>query len=160
MCAEQYVCGADNLSNMPSGWSATFLTIISGVLVFVIGQLFNEYWLKPIQDYKRLRAQISYSLCYYGNLYMNPIKIQDDVDGKWNEGSQKMRELSAEVRATVELRPFGNIFIPGKKKLSVVAQNIMGISNGFFVIQNHDYITDNENYCKEIYKLLKIQGEK
>lgn len=56
--------------------SETFLTIISGVLVFVLSQFFNDYWLKPIQKYKDLRGRIVYSLVLYANLYMNPIEYK------------------------------------------------------------------------------------
>ena len=133
------------------------LTVISGVLVFVLGQLFNEYFLKPIQEYKQLRAKISYSLTYYADLYMNPIEFNKDIENRWKNGSQKMRELSAEVRATIELRPFGNIFIPKKKKLRKVADSIMGISNGFFTTKNVDRYTQNNEYRNQIYKLLKIK---
>lgn len=138
--------------------SNTFLTVISGVLVFIAGQLFNEYFLRPIQDYKKLRAKISYSLTYYADLYMDPIKYQDDKDKRRANGSVKLRELSAEVRAIIELKPFGNIFIPKKKTLSDVAENLMGLSNGFFSHQdNIDYVEYNKKRRIETYKLLKIK---
>ena len=59
--------------------SNTFLTVISGVLVFLFGQLFNEYCLKPIQKYKNLRAQIACALTYYAMYYSNPLK-NDDIN--------------------------------------------------------------------------------
>ena len=45
--------------------SNTFGTVISGVMVFVICQLFNEYFLRPIHDYKIARKDCSKlnSLC-------------------------------------------------------------------------------------------------
>lgn len=133
------------------------ITVVSGVLVFVICQLFIEYFLKPIQDYKKLRAKISYTLTYYADLYMNPIKSENDKDKFWECGSQNMRELSAEVRSFIELRPFGNIFIPKKKKLVDVAENLMGLSNNFFNNQNTDIYRLNNEYQNQIYKILKIK---
>lgn len=149
LCNAQYAIDDDMLNML--------LTIISGVLVFVVGQLFNEYFLKPIQQYKQLRAKISYSLTYYADLYMNPIEFENDSADRWKDGSQKMRELSAEVRAIMEIRPAGNIFIPNKKKLAKVAENIMGISNGLFISQKIDYCKNNNDFRMEIYKLLKIK---
>ena len=108
----EFMCNScETLSDVVSSMitKETFLTVISGVLIFVIGQLFNEYWLKPIQKYKELRAKISYFLCYYGNLYTNPIKSNEDKTGEWHNGSKKMRELSAEIRSMIELKQFGNI---------------------------------------------------
>lgn len=153
----KHLCETYEKSSIDKDLLNMLLTVISGVLVFVLGQLFNEYFLKPIQEYKQLRAKISYSLTYYADLYMNPIEFNKDIEDQWKNGSKKMRELSAEVRATIELRPFGNVFIPKKKKLKKVADNLMGISNGFFTTKNVDRYIQNNEYRNQIYKLLKIK---
>lgn len=35
------------------------ITVVSGVLVYVFSQLFTEFVLRPIQDYKRLKAKVA-----------------------------------------------------------------------------------------------------
>lgn len=157
---DKLVCSCQSCNTQPTiddDMLNMLFTVISGVLVFVVGQLFNEYFLKPIQQYKQLRAKISYSLTYYANLYMNPVSNDNYNSDDWKIGSQKMRELSAEVRAIIEIRPIGNIFIPKKKKLAKVAENIMGISNGFFATQKIDYCKNNNSLRIEIYELLRIK---
>ena len=154
----KHLCKICQQSAIDENWVNILLTVISGVLVFILGQLFIEYFLKPIQEYKQLRAKISYSLTYYADLYMNPIESNKDIEKRWDNGSQKMRELSAEVRSTIELRPFGNIFIPKKKKLVKVAENLMGISYGFFITQGLNKEKLNNEYRNQIYKLLNIKG--
>ena len=146
----------DFLKNLVT--SNTFLTIISGVLVFAISQLFNEYWLRPIQRYKELRAKISYSLTLYANLYMNPVKHDllhetKDIDIASNE----IRMLAAEVDSSIELRPWGNIFIARKKVLATVSKNLIGLSNNLYSPHPDIAAALNEKRCKEIYKLLKIR---
>ena len=139
--------------------SNTFLTVISGVLVFVISQLFNEYWLRPIQNYKELRAKISYSLTLYANLYMNPVKRELLYETKERDvASNELRMLAAEVDSAVELRPWGNIFIARKKVLKELSKNLIGLSNSLYSPHPDIAIEHNEKRCKEIYRLLKIKN--
>lgn len=139
--------------------SNTFLTVISGVLVFIAGQLFNEYFLKPIQDYKKLRAKIAYALTLYAYLYMNPIKFREKID-EIEEASYELRKLAAEVDATIELKPFANIFIPKIKILTKVSKNLIGLSNGFYTTNIEHTLQTNEVNRKEIYVFLKMKSYK
>ena len=137
---------------------STFLTVVSGVLVFVLGQLFNEYFLKPIQNYKEIKSKIAYNLTFYANLYMNPVE-----NSKKNENietaSQEIRKLGAEVDAISELRPFGNIFIPKKRILKKVSKKMIGLSNNFISENQDRAIEYNENARKTIYEMLKINNQ-
>ena len=135
--------------------SNVFITVISGVLVFVLGQLFNEYFLKPIQDYKQLRAKIAYHLTLYAHFYMNPITI-DQSNEDYQNASYEIRKLAAEVDSIIELKPFANFFIARKKILREVSKNLIGISNGFYSNDSFATIQHNDTCRNNIYKLLKI----
>ena len=41
---------------MPELFVTTICTVISGVLVFILGQLYVEFVLRPIQEYKNIKA--------------------------------------------------------------------------------------------------------
>ena len=110
--------------------SEIFLTVISGVLVFVLGQLFNEYFLKPIQSYKQLRAKIAYNLTLYAHFYMNPLKITQKNED-YSNASYDLRKLAAEVDSMIELKPFGNFFIARKTTLREVSKNLIVILSLF-----------------------------
>lgn len=138
--------------------SSTFLTVISGVLVFVLCQLFDEYWLKPIQQYKELRAKISYSLTLYANLYMNPVEyklinVREEIDN----ASLELRKLAAEVDSIAELKPFGNFFIANKHTLRKVSENLIGLSNSLYSPHPEVAVLQNDSRRKEIYKLLNMK---
>jgi len=138
----------------------TFVTVISGVLIFVISQLFDEYWLKPIHNYKELRAKISYNLTLYANLYMNPEEYQlANVSEERNVASTELRKLAAEVDSMIELRPLGNVFIARKRVLSEVSRNLFGLSNSIYSPHTDVVVEHNEKRCKEIYGLLKIKNK-
>ena len=138
----------------------TFCTVISGVLVFVGSQLVNEYWLKPIQKYKALRAKISYSLTLYANLYMNPVEYKlanerEEIDVASNE----LRQLAAEVDAMIELKPKFGFLIASKKVLDGVSNNLIGLSNNLYSPHPDIAIEHNEERCREIYRLLKMKNK-
>ena len=135
--------------------SEIFLTVISGVLVFVLGQLFNEYFLKPIQAYKQLRAKIAYNLTLYAHFYMNPIKITQKNED-YSNASYDLRKLAAEADSMIELKPLGNFFIAPKKTLCEVSKNLIGISNGFYSDNCATTIENNGTYRNNIYTLLRI----
>ena len=137
----------------------TFLTVVSGSLVFVIGQLFNEYWLKPIQKYKEIRAKIAYELVLYANLYMNPERYEN-ANEKADIASEKIRQLAAEVDAMIELKPKFNFFIARKGVLTEVSKNLIGLSNGFYSHGTHNTVSMNDKARSEIYHLLKLESHK
>lgn len=139
---------SDDLFNM-------LLTVVSGVLVFILGQFFNEYFLKPIQEYKKLRAKVSYCLIYYANLYMNPINVKNE---EYDKGSEEIRKLASEVNAMIEIRPKGNFFIPKSKVLSVVSRDLIGISNNFYSIHFQEDVVENQKRREDIYLKLRIKG--
>lgn len=155
-CDEIYVSVAEKGFGIGSDLVSMILTVLSGVLVFILGQLFIEYFLKPIQDYKKLRSNIAFALTYYADLYMNPVEKRCE---EYDEGKRKIRELSAQVRATIEIKPLGNIFIPQKEKLAKAAEGLMGLSNGFYC--NSDCqrkIEQSQVFCKKICENLGIKN--
>ena len=101
-------------------WLTTFLTVISGSLVFVLGQLFIEFVLKPMRKYKELRAKVAYSLYFYANRYTNG--LMDDKD------RQSFRELAAEFESYFIEKPKWFFWIK-EEAIAVVVKSLTGISN-------------------------------
>lgn len=52
-------------------------TIIAGVLVFIVGQLFLEFVLKPLREYRNIKNEIFNKMKFYSNLITNPISKDD-----------------------------------------------------------------------------------
>ncbi|EOD3173389.1 hypothetical protein P7U51_003446, partial [Citrobacter freundii] len=51
---------------------SVFITVLSGVLVFVIGQIVVKLIIEPINDFKKERSKIIYDLVFYANKLANP----------------------------------------------------------------------------------------
>ena len=106
-------------------------TVLSGVFVFILGQLFIEYILRPIQKYKELKSKIAYLLVYFANLYTNPAG-QGINDEKYDEASLELRKAAAECEAFGEGKPTVTIFVPRKKVFTEIKKCLIFISNNMY----------------------------
>lgn len=115
-------------------------TILSGVGVYVVCELYTEFALRPIQEYKQLKAKVAKLLVLHAQYYSNP-RFYDESENcsAWSAASNELRELAAEVAAFAEIKP-PHIFtfwaIPGNKKLQVAQTYLIGLSNSFFTTRN------------------------
>lgn len=112
----------------------TFLTIIAGVFVFILGQLALKLFIEPIQEFRRTVADVSLALIEYANIYANPGVSGEDI-GK--RVSEELRKLSARLNALVYLLPLYNctskLFgLPSKNNVVNAASDLIGLSNGVF----------------------------
>lgn len=112
----------------------TFLTIIAGVFVFILGQLALKLFIEPIQEFRRTVADVSLALIEYANIYANPGVSSEDI-GK--RVSEELRKLSARLNALVYLLPLYNytskLFgLPSKDNVVNAASDLIGLSNGVF----------------------------
>lgn len=130
-----------------------FMTVISGVVVYILSQLFDEYVLHSIQEYKELRAKIAYALVYYANAYSNPHAYSANDNSIWDNASTELRKLAAETIAFVQRKSFGLWFIPRKGTLIKVHSLLIGLSNSCGISRNDMRNVDDS---EEISRLLKI----
>ncbi len=136
----------------------TFVTVISGVLVYIFSQIFFEKFLNPSKELKILKRKIIFSLSMYSSYYINPYKLNsnDNVRDKkeYETARMEMRKLGSELSAHIAV----TFRKKKKEELQIVLDNIISLSNGFFDYQNgYDVIKENINCEKKIKELLKIK---
>lgn len=117
-----------------------FVTIVSGVGVYILCELYAEFVLRPIQEYKKLKAKVAKLLVLHAQYYSNP-RFYDESENcpAWSVASNEIRELAAEVAAFAEVKPFHLwvfLAIPPKKKLLEAQSCLIGLSNSFFTTRN------------------------
>lgn len=112
------------------------VTIISGVLVYVICQWYTEFVLRPMQEYKHLKAKVAKQLILHAQYYSNPWVYDSDGNSTaWKTSSAEMREIAADVGAFTEIKPCQLLVlcaIPNKKRLTEAQRYLIGLSNSFF----------------------------
>ena len=108
-----------------------FLTIISGVAVFVIGQTILKLFVEPWQVQRECIAKIAHHLLLYANVYSNPGVGTDEAN---MEASTATRKLSAELIASCLRIPFYDALsswklFPKMKQIVEAQKNLIGLSN-------------------------------
>lgn len=111
-----------------------FITIISGVAVFVLGQIIVKLFIEPWQKQRECIARIDHHLTFYANVYSNPGVGNEDLN---YEASKETRIIAAELVESCHRIPFydflsGNAIFPSKDTIRQVQGNLIGLSNSTY----------------------------
>ena len=133
-----------------------FLTILSGIIVFVLSQLIMEKIIKPRDRLKEEKGKIICCLTMYANLIFNPCKISGDKiveTDVYKNASSEIRKTASEFSGLVESHPV----ICNSKKYSDIVSDLIGLSNGLFHIgTGFNTIEENRKCANNICKIFKI----
>ena len=121
------------------------LTLISVFAALLVSQLASEGIIKPYVEYRKVLAEISYTLIYYGNLIVSaPVHSKRDEQA---EISEKLRQLSARLRSAITALPFHELMrlfhlIPPQERIQDAAMRLIRISNLLLEVEQkrHDEI--------------------
>lgn len=110
-----------------------FLTILAGVCTFVLGQIALKLLIDPVQEFKRVIAEIAHVLIEHANVFGNPGLLDPE---KEKAVSELLRQLSSRLNAQMYLVPAyevtSKIFgLPPKDEVVAAAGHLIGLSNGF-----------------------------
>ena len=142
--------------------NTVFLTVISGVLVFVFSQLVMEFFIKPLARYNSIKAKIAYNLVYYANVYLNPIDLNelDSIENlplRYSEASDCLRKLAAEIAGFAEERSVLRLFV-WAKRINDVQSGLMGLSNGCTGRHINYLLKDNEEKERLVKSKLHLKA--
>ena len=139
----------------------TLITVISGVLVYLLGELLNTVWLKPLWDFKNIKSEIAKHLVFYANVYTNVLDYSE-TDGDWKQlhfvASDKFRWLAAELEGFIQTLSWLKIGIPKIAELDNAVDNLILLSNCMFNPNTHEQNSKNGVVANEIRRSLRIYG--
>ena len=143
------------------------ITVVSGVLVYIIGEILQTVWLTPLQKFKAIKHDIAVTLTFYARIYTNIIDAAHSTMSaieEYSEASDKIRNLSCELKGYIETLSWIKIGIPSKKKLFEAANLLMRLSNSLFSPYNvaptaQDNI-ENKNVADQEFALLGMYSKK
>lgn len=138
----------------------TFLTVLSGTIVYVLSQLFLELVINPSKEYRKLKQKVLYTIsmycCYYTSPY-NLLKKEDNVRpiDEYKIASNELRKIGSEFASYIGIVP--KIRFNKRKKLLEVQQSLIGLSNGLYIYESYNPRKDNVECEKTIKKILKYK---
>ncbi len=135
-----------------------FATVISGVLVFVLGQIFVKFVIEPIKDLKEVLGEIHFSLVFHAQAIYTPAG-----DRAGEDAAQKViRDLASKLRAKTEVIPWYSLcsrisrgFLPPRKNIMDASSQLIGLSNS---LKQEDRSEVNHNRVEKIRKLLHFES--
>jgi hypothetical protein len=123
------------------------LTLFGGCVLFLFSQLITEGIIKPYIEYRKILADITYTLVYHANVIVSaPAKSKPYEHARIAE---KLRELSAQLRSAITALPFQELLrrlqlIPSQKCVRDAASRLIRISSRLIQAQaagkKHDEI--------------------
>jgi hypothetical protein len=109
---------------------AVFSTVLSGTLVYVLGQIILKFFIEPVQELKKTIGVISHSLIERANVIYNP-----GLGLKETETSKELRNLASRLQSHLYLIPrysaTAQIFgLPLPAKILAASKALIGLANG------------------------------
>lgn len=119
----------------------TILTVISGVIVFALGQWFQRFVFEPIQAQRKVIGEIAHNLIFLGNLNNvgehqrlgHPLAYVVEPE----EAVKTLRSLGSQIRATLWTIPCYGFFarfglVPARSAVVKASYGLVGWSNSIY----------------------------
>ena len=111
--------------------STVFLTVLAGVLTYVIGQLVVKLVIDPVQETRKTIGLISHALMEHAGLIHNPgIGKEEAMDA----ASKELRKLSSQLQSHLYLVPLYRVTawvfrLPSRENLLAASRHLIGLAN-------------------------------
>src|ERR1700724_2762104 len=108
------------------------LILVGAGALFLVSQFVAEGIIKPYVEYRKVLADVSYSLIYYANIIVSaPAGSKREEHA---EISERLRQLSARLRSAITALPFYELMrlfqlVPPQDRIHDAAARLVRISN-------------------------------
>ncbi len=145
-----------------------FYIILAGVIIYVAGQIIVKIVIDPVQELKRVIAEIAFKLIYYSHVYRIAPSGEEGASGeeaqrsvdpqKLEQAADEYRKLASMLNAGYRLVPFYSIakllfFLPREADLIEARNELLEMSEEIFAAPKSFVISERR---KSIEKSLKI----
>jgi hypothetical protein len=135
-----------------------FWTVLSGVTVFVLGQVFVKFVIDPIQAFYKVTGEVGHSLIYYANVYSNTKMCEKP---ELQEAHEAFRRLSCQLFLNAYAIPWYGFwarlrFLPPYWEVQEAGGHLIGLSNG--CLDKSDMACQrNEIHKRTLEHLLRLK---
>jgi len=157
----------------------TVNVIISGVAVFILGEIIVRFFLTPVHKFKELKGEIASILLFHANNYGQEYKNLSDILGTegsdervineriesakmWNndlsKASDETRAVAAKLISVAEGIPFYKLIslvkvVPSKVNIIKAKKHLIALSNSFSAGQ----AVSSADRADDICRILNIE---
>lgn len=131
------------------------VTVISGVLVFVLSQMAMRFIIDPIFEQRRTMGEVAYSVVFYSNVCSNPGLAEFD---RMKEVSHALRKASSDLQAKTAIIPLYQLWqtlrwVPDRVKVRRISSNLIGLSN---TIHDKQAVSINYEWLQVLREDLRL----
>ena len=130
-------------------------TVLTGVIIFVAGQILLKFAIEPLQEQRRAIGRAASALIFYQDIYMNPGVAKPEFN---ESASRALREVASDLLAhtnaipNYEMWETMNAVLPQVDVLKACG-HLIGLSNS--ITKGHPEY--NEQSRREICTLLRLR---
>ena len=139
------------------------ITLLGGIFLFILQQIIEKSFFKPLQKQKDTIEDIATLLIQYSSLYTNPTNYGGEhfdnlIRKKYSDASNKTRELASLLKVRSDNIPLYNFWVKiyniiPRKNIGNAFSKLIGLSNSY---GNVGHGIENSDLADEIRNLLKI----
>lgn len=135
-----------------------FATIVTGVTVFVLGQILLKLLIEPIQKLREVIAEVAFHLANDHTVIHNAVIVkEEEAEAVYTN----LRKLGARLVSSQQLVPFHPFlgkcfFLPEKANIAKAAQRLFQIPNHMYGNDPHKY-ERLDLYRIEVCEYLQLQ---
>ena len=135
--------------------STVFLTVLSGALTYVVGQVLLKLYIEPALDLRKTVGLIAHAMVHRANVIQNPGVPTSET---MTQTSNELRTFSAQLQAHIYLIPrYGMLALlfglPSKANVLSASKSLLGLSNSIYTANESVYDANSkrvENVCDSL----------
>jgi hypothetical protein len=143
-----------------------FYIILSGVIIYVLGEIIVKIVIDPVQELKRVIAEIAFKLIHYSHVFKLSASDDSEAAGgereiapeKLEQAADEYRRLASLLNAGYRLVPFYSLarvvfFLPKEADILDARNALLEMSEEIFAVPKSFVIAEKR---KSIEKMLKV----
>ncbi len=142
--------------NIAQAAITAFFAVISGFILYIIKSYIDETRIRQKRELNKLKADISYTLIMYANVYTNPLNKATRLS---EEAGNALRDCAARLGSFLEEWPQLYKGAPNKEEIKSAYKELILLSNSVTchsVEDGFDKAERNDNARNKIKVLLKL----
>ena len=146
-----------------------FYIILAGVIIYVAGQIIVKIVIDPVQELKRVIADIAFKLIHYSHVYRIAPSGDEEASGeeaqknidpeKLEQAADEYRKLASMLNAGYRLVPFYTIakllfFLPKEADIIDARNELIEMSEEIFAAPKSFVISERRKIIEKKLKVL------